>query len=170
MEHPRHFASLDGLRGLAALGVAIPHFFLFRGTQSAILEFISVVAVEVFFVLSGFVLAAQLNQCFRHRPAECRRVLRAPLDADAAALHCDLVAMTIVTRNYFNADFFEYLFFVRNFAWVKPDNDFFLVAWSLAIEEWFYLVFPMFLLLFTRAGSSALRAAGFSLRCSYWQN
>ncbi len=61
--HEKRLASLDAVRGIAALSVAIPHFFLFRGYQSEALEFISIMAVEVFFVLSGVVLAPQLLHC-----------------------------------------------------------------------------------------------------------
>jgi peptidoglycan/LPS O-acetylase OafA/YrhL len=50
-------ASLDLLRGLAAFAVAISHYLIFSSVTAAVPETISVLAVEVFFILSGFVLA-----------------------------------------------------------------------------------------------------------------
>ena len=35
----------------------------------------------------------------------------------------------------------EFLLFVQNFAWPHP--EYFAEAWSLSIEEWFYLLFPL---------------------------
>src|SRR4051794_26212890 len=56
--------ALDFLRGLAALSVAIPHFYMHASNgESVTWEVISVTGVEVFFVLSGFVLAQQLLYC-----------------------------------------------------------------------------------------------------------
>ena len=57
--------SLDLLRGLAAYMVVIPHFFLFGGHEIKVLEFISIFAVEIFFILSGFVLGRQLDKIFK---------------------------------------------------------------------------------------------------------
>ena len=37
----------------------------------------------------------------------------------------------------------SYLLFLQNFAWPQP--DFFPESWSLAVEEWFYLLFPLVL-------------------------
>src|SRR5262249_24975966 len=58
-------ASLDLLRGLAAFAVTIPHYFELHGSHSDRAEVISVLAVEVFFTLSGFVLAPQILACMR---------------------------------------------------------------------------------------------------------
>ena len=52
--------SLDAVRGLAALGVAVPHYLMVRGIGGNAAEIVSILAVEVFFVLSGFVLGPQL--------------------------------------------------------------------------------------------------------------
>src|SRR5437016_12393706 len=57
-------APLDAVRGGAAFAVAIPHFFMAKGLFVGVCESISIVAVEVFFILSGFVLAPQLLFCF----------------------------------------------------------------------------------------------------------
>jgi peptidoglycan/LPS O-acetylase OafA/YrhL len=155
-------SSLDAVRGIAALSVAVPHYFLFRGREDKVLEFISVVAVEVFFVLSGVVLAAQLMHCvetgsFRDvKVFYIRRWMRT-----LPPYVIVLLGMAILTGNAFTGDFFAYLFFVRNFERVREANDFFLVAWSLAVEEWFYFLFPVFLVLVTRRASAVVAGLAF---------
>jgi len=46
-----------------------------------------------------------------------------------------------------------YLLFAQNLAW--PMSDFFLLTWSLAVEEWFYYLFPLFILTVIGFGGSA---------------
>jgi peptidoglycan/LPS O-acetylase OafA/YrhL len=60
----------------------------------------------------------------------------------------------------FTPDFFQYLFFVRNLVSFSDTSDYFFPAWSLAVEEWFYVVFPLFLMLRIRR-SPALMAGLF---------
>jgi peptidoglycan/LPS O-acetylase OafA/YrhL len=55
-------AALDLLRGTAALSVAVPHFIMLN-SAAGWAETVSVLAVEVFFVLSGFVLGRQILRC-----------------------------------------------------------------------------------------------------------
>ena len=54
-----HYLFLDFYRYLAALIVSISHFFIYWN-KSDFFEFTSILGVELFFVLSGFVLASQL--------------------------------------------------------------------------------------------------------------
>src|SRR5262249_21127344 len=58
-------ASLDLVRGAAAFCVAIPHYFVLNSTDWPTAEAVSVLSVEVFFILSGFVLAPQIMFCSR---------------------------------------------------------------------------------------------------------
>lgn len=147
----RHLVSLDLVRGLSAVAVAVPHFFLFRGTQFPALEFISIMAVEIFFVLSGVVLASQLNRYVSGGAWRDVKIfyLRRWMRTIPPFLFA-LTAIAIVTRNLNTADFLSYALFVRNLVGVNDANDFFVVAWSLAVEEWFYLIFPIFLVVSTR--------------------
>ena len=52
MNEKRHFVGLDGLRGVAALSVALIHWFGARGSLPR-----GYLAVDFFFMLSGFVIA-----------------------------------------------------------------------------------------------------------------
>ena len=54
-----HYLFLDFYRYLAALIVSISHFFIYWN-NSNFFELTSILGVELFFVLSGFVLASQL--------------------------------------------------------------------------------------------------------------
>src|SRR5689334_112913 len=136
----RRSVSLDALRGAAALSVAIPHFLLFRDIGGDVAEFISILAVEVFFVLSGFVLAPQLHHVWTVGGRDVfvfyfRRWVRT-----LPPYYVILTCIAIVTGYFGSRDFFEYAFFVRNLTSVKEQGEFFLPAWSLAVEEWFYLI------------------------------
>jgi peptidoglycan/LPS O-acetylase OafA/YrhL len=151
--------ALDTLRGLAALAVAVPHFLVAHHIHPVFFQAVSIVSVEVFFVLSGFVLAPQILQCVKSGSQKnllvfyCRRWMRT-LPPYVIAL-C-VVAM--LTSNLYTQQFLRYLFFAQNLGSIDASNDFFPVAWSLSIEEWFYLLFPIFLLVLTRVGCGILRA------------
>jgi peptidoglycan/LPS O-acetylase OafA/YrhL len=144
----RRLASLDMLRGLAALSVTIPHFFIFKDANSPIAETVSILGVEVFFVLSGYVLAPQIMLFVVERPDNrnlgifwVRRWMR--------TIPPYLIALLLISaaaHQLGGADFFRYLIYVQNFAHQSNANDYFSVAWSLSVEEWFYLLFPPFLI------------------------
>jgi peptidoglycan/LPS O-acetylase OafA/YrhL len=152
--------ALDALRGAAALSVAIPHYFLFQGLKSPVLEFISIMAVEVFFVLSGFVLARQLIQCVNSRL--WRDVITFYMRRWMRTLPPFLVVLILLaaaTGQLFGTEFWKYALFIRNFVVISSNNDFFMPAWSLAVEEWFYVLFPLFLITLRRCGLSILISA-----------
>ena len=141
-------ASLDMLRGLAALSVTIPHFFIFNNGDSALAETISILGVEVFFVLSGYVLAPQIMSFVVERPDNrnlgiflVRRWMRTIPPYLIA-----LLLISAVAHRLGSGDFFRYLVYVQNFARQSNADDYFSAAWSLSVEEWFYLLFPPFLI------------------------
>ena len=73
---------------MAAFAVTIPHFFMYYVKDaSTVVEIISVTAVEVFFVLSGFVLGPQIVLCAqRQKLADVADVPRAPVDENDPVL------------------------------------------------------------------------------------
>ncbi len=145
-------ASLDFLRGAAAFAVAIPHYLTANAPFSPAVESVAVAAVEVFFVLSGFVLAPQIVDWVVGRPWRnlgvflARRWMRTIPPYVAA-----LVVVALMTGNLFTADTLRYLFYVENLFRSANAVDFYPVAWSLAVEEWFYLLFAPLLFLLARA-------------------
>jgi peptidoglycan/LPS O-acetylase OafA/YrhL len=140
-------ASLDLLRGLAAWAVAIPHFFIYHAVQPDFFEAVSILGVEIFFVLSGYVLAPQILFCVARAESRLlwiflvRRWMRT-VPAYIVALVCVSVLFGMIG----SADFFKYLFYVQNLMRQNNQADYFSVAWSLSVEEWFYVVFPALLL------------------------
>ena len=75
---PRHFAALDGMRGVLALGIVLLHLGFNSFTQRTFgwpgvaLD----LAVDVFFILSGFVLAHSLRQGSAFAAFAVRRCFR----------------------------------------------------------------------------------------------
>jgi peptidoglycan/LPS O-acetylase OafA/YrhL len=157
----KRVVALDLLRGIAAFLVAIPHFLLLNGMQSGLVETVSVLAVEVFFALSGFVLAPQILFCAqRQRLGDLRVFLVRRWMRTIPPFLFALIVMAILANQLYTADFLRYCFYVQNLFTQQNSSDFFPVAWSLSIEEWFYVVFPLFLFVICRfAGASATRSA-----------
>jgi peptidoglycan/LPS O-acetylase OafA/YrhL len=158
---------LDLLRGLAAFSVAIPHFMIAIGVLPETFESISVLGVEIFFVLSGYVLAPQILLITQKRLVGrnivifwIRRWMRT-IPPYAIAL----AAISITSHRMWSADFTRYLFYMQNLFSQANTDDYFSIAWSLSVEEWFYLTFPLFLggLAFGRRDekSAALAAVAF---------
>ncbi len=151
----RGYVSLDFLRGFAAWLVAIPHFFLFYGMKSDDLEFLSVFAVEIFFILSGFVLGRQLDLCFKNpsfnilKTFLLRRWLRT-----LPIFFFVLILLATINNTLFSTKFFEFSTFIYSFFTFDETNNFFIAAWSLAVEEWFYFIFPIFGMLMIRLNFS----------------
>jgi peptidoglycan/LPS O-acetylase OafA/YrhL len=139
--------SLDALRGIVALTVAIPHFFLYAGSGSEAYEIVSVIAVEVFFVLSGFVLAPQIllvadsKSIITLRTFLIRRWMRTIPPYIVA-----LVIVSVLVSSTNAPDFLRYLSYTQNLFRQHNVHDYYPVAWSLSIEEWFYLLFPALVL------------------------
>ena len=61
-----------------------------------------------------------------------------------------LVVIAVLTGNLMTADFVRYLFYVENLFSSANHVDFYPVAWSLAVEEWFYVLFAPALFLVAR--------------------
>jgi peptidoglycan/LPS O-acetylase OafA/YrhL len=157
----RHIPELDGLRGLSILLVIYYHGFRYQGTNSLgqvadRLAHLGWCGVDVFFVLSGFLITGILLNT-RTEPNYwwnflIRRGLRIfPLYY--AVLTAVLIAGWSISRwgiavedpalQALNQIWINYLY-LTNFAMaISGDNSVPLdIAWSLAIEEQFYLVFP----------------------------
>jgi len=137
---------LDGLRGIAVLAVMMYHTdapYLLGGF----------IGVDIFFVLSGFLITTLLVQEFDESGSIClknfymRRVLRL-----APALFGLLLALCLVSffvldaqkakSNYVDA--LISLFYLSNWARALSIHppDFIAHTWSLSIEEQFYIIWP----------------------------
>ena len=140
-----HYIGLDLLRGVSGYGVAVTHFFAFM-YNSEVSEYISFLFVEFFFVLSGFVLFPQILKIYNNKKNLFifykRRWLRTlPLYI------LSLLIVSIITNNLLSFDFLKYFLLIQNILPNALSNDFFPIVWSLSIEEFFYLFFPIIILI-----------------------
>lgn len=148
--HAERVESLDLLRGLAAFAVMIPHFFMYYlADASALAEITSVTAVEVFFVLSGFVLGPQIVLCARRRNwATLRTFLLRRWMRTIPSYLVALLAISVIFGQIGSLDFWRYASYTQNLFSQHNARDYYPVAWSLSVEEWYYVAFPPFLLLY----------------------
>ena len=143
-----YFYSLDIFRGFCGYGVAICHLNAFA-FGNAFLEYSSLLFVEFFFVLSGFVLYPQLLKVINNNKNlfifyKRRWIRTLPLYIVI------LIVVSALTNQLFTLDFFKYLTLTQKFLPEFIGNDYFPVAWSLSIEEIFYLLFPILLIILNK--------------------
>ena len=150
---------LDGFRGLCIGGVFLCHSqFLACGW----------VGVQAFFVLSGYLITAVLLEAKQRSsgPGEYfknfygRRVLRifpayfAFLAAIALYAWLGDSELAVALRDHVREHLPYLLTFTYNFFRVRPElgSAFFGQLWSLSVEEQFYLIWPLCVLLVSRSG------------------
>ena len=169
---PAYRPDIDGLRAVAVLLVFAYHLDTFAtGNISAWGGFIG---VDVFFVISGFLISSVIlreldRSTFSLREFYQRRIRRIfppliammlvttlagcyyMLPSQLFALAKSLLAATFSVSNFYFLSTAGY--FANNAT--KP----LLHTWSLAVEEQFYILFPLFLLLLKRFFPRRLKAA-----------
>jgi peptidoglycan/LPS O-acetylase OafA/YrhL len=148
---PARNLGLDIMRSLAIGLVLIAHSltFFFRWSHidlNAAYYVLGFLGVELFFALSGFLIGRiLLEEVLRDRSWQSlgrfyvRRWLR------TLPPYYLVLALLPLTGRHFN---WNSLVFLQNFS--RKDLEFFPVSWSLSIEEWFYLLVPLALLLAAR--------------------
>jgi peptidoglycan/LPS O-acetylase OafA/YrhL len=139
---------LDLLRTIAILVVVLGHGdAIVRDNFPNFVSFWIVDGVDLFFVLSGFLIGSIIIKSFEKYGITRdtiiifwkRRWFRTLPNYYLIIVLC-LIYIFIKTKSF--GDFStDYLLFVQNFR--KSHPSFLAVAWSLAIEEWFYLLFPI---------------------------
>ena len=140
---------LDLLRALAVMMVLLAHAsfsFLPLQWNFEVEGMIGQLGVELFFVLSGFliggILANEASQPhFDLRRFWARRWLRT-LPNYYLFLAINFLIERYATGNWPHVA--SYVVFLQNLAWPQP--IFFIESWSLSIEEIFYLVAPLLVL------------------------
>ena len=152
---------IDGLRAIAVVPVILFHagFSIFGGGY---------VGVDVFFVVSGYlitsIIVAELEEdkfsIINFYERRARRILPALFTVMLACIPLSYIWMLPSQLEDFSGSLIAVLFFVSNvFFW--QESGYFATAadlkpllhtWSLAVEEQFYVVFPLFLVLYWRFG------------------
>ena len=160
----RHLPALDGLRGLALLGVL---FFHAGGTLRG-----GYLGVDLFFVLSGFLITSLLLR--EHRDTgrialwpfwvrRARRLFPALLSLmPAIAIYARFFAKPVELQGL-RADALATLGYVANWRAIFAHKSYWQLfaapsplehTWSLSIEEQFYIVWPLVVALLLRRRSS----------------
>ena len=162
----KHIPSLDGIRGLAILLVIFHHLrFLFEPVHRSQRILLKLAdggwsGVEIFFVLSGFLITGILldtsNSTNYFLVFYARRVLR------IFPLYFFYLAIVFVGLSWWQrqhlgispwagTSIWPYLLYVENLKHPTMFNDLFLGhLWSLAVEEQFYTIWPLFVAVMPR--------------------
>jgi peptidoglycan/LPS O-acetylase OafA/YrhL len=158
---------LDGLRSIAVYLVLLFH----TGLGWAKGGFIG---VDLFFVLSGFLVSSVLLseieksgdlRLGRFYARRVRRLLPAAVMTIAATCLTFTVLWSVVRRLGIIGDAQSALLYYANWHFISQSGDYFatdvetspfLHFWSLAIEEQFYVFFPILLLLLSKVGRRAM--------------
>ncbi len=183
MQQPgrQYFPALDGLRGLAILMIVIYHNFGFIEKYF----FFGWVAVDLFFVLSGFlitdILLKELGTKNYLRNFYGRRLLRIfPLYYLCLILFLIVLPRlnTPLNLQYYTDNQVWIWTYLQNWLYVfkdPPGTNSLNHLWSVAVEEQFYLVWPLVILLIKKPKYlliciAILLAAVFCLRLWAWTN
>ncbi|MDP9331725.1 MAG: acyltransferase [Actinomycetota bacterium] len=166
-----YHAALDGLRAIAVLSVIAYHYD-YAWAKGGFL------GVDTFFVLSGFLITTLLVLEFRRASKlrfaafwarRARRLLPALLLVLAFVAAYSHLAVVPWERNGVRDDMFASLFYVANWRFIFDQRGYFQLfsaasplrhMWSLAIEEQYYLVWPLVVLACLRLGRGSTRVLG----------
>lgn len=191
------FENLDGLRTFCFLAVFFHHSFVTNEVSIYSTWYYKLVknflvangnlGVNCFFVLSGFLITYLLLEELDHfgslslRAFYVRRFLRIwPLFYLCVAFGFLVFPLLKTAAGQIpneTADWRMYLVYLNNFDLLYsglPDCSSLTVLWSVAIEEQFYLVWPVLLILLPRrfytAGLLAILVGSFLFRLRYWHS
>jgi peptidoglycan/LPS O-acetylase OafA/YrhL len=170
----RYRADIDGLRAVAVLSVLAFHIGL-RGIQGGF------VGVDVFFVISGYLISSIVftdivesrYSVIGFYERRIRRIFPALfamlavfslfayiylLPAELVAYSRSMMAATASASNFY--------FWQHSGYFDSPTSYPLLHTWSLAVEEQFYILFPIFLVLVRKFSPTRLRLAVILLFCA----
>ena len=163
---------IQGLRALAAILVTLFHARLMPG---------GFIGVDIFYVISGFLITGLiLREIDRDGtldlPAFYQRRIKRLLPTSAFVLICTALISWIllpsIIRNNLGKDLIAASLYVSNYLFAFWQNDYqnlnatpspVIHYWSLAVEEQFYLVWPIFILALAKLGKRIYIIAGISL-------
>ncbi len=168
---------MDGMRGAAVLWVMLHHIYFVFGVRSPwhyLDEFfrLGFLGVDMFFVISGFLITGLLTEDLSGKLRMGRFYLRRFFKIVPQYYFAVAVALWVF---FFNSAFgelrtiyppklaFTYFFFIQNYV---ANLRLLEHTWSLAIEEHFYLVYPVLVgTVFHFAGDASRRRKTLSLVC-----
>jgi peptidoglycan/LPS O-acetylase OafA/YrhL len=156
---------IQGLRALAALLVTIFHAKLLPG---------GFIGVDIFYVISGYLITGLILreientgkldlQTFYQR--RIKRLLPTSVFVLFVTAIVGMFVLPAITRDALGRDLFAAATYISNYLFAWWENDYqnldatpspFIHYWSLAVEEQFYVVWPIFILLLSRYGKRAV--------------
>ena len=156
---------IQGLRALAALLVTIFHARLLPG---------GFIGVDIFYVISGFLITGLILreiestgkldlQSFYQR--RIKRLLPTSVFVLFVTAIVGMFVLPVITRDALGRDLFAAATYISNYLFAWWENDYqnldatpspFIHYWSLAVEEQFYIVWPVFILFLSRYGKRAI--------------
>ena len=152
----KYRSDIDSLRGYAVIAVILYHFKVpfFQGGY---------IGVDIFFVISGYLITSIIFREIMDKKFDFINFYERRIRRIIPILFFVLIISILVQNKLFlydeKIDFYKIIlsiiFFVSNLwfaqsgSYFEPDvsNSHLLHTWSLSIEEQFYLIFPIFLLL-----------------------
>jgi peptidoglycan/LPS O-acetylase OafA/YrhL len=156
---------IQGLRALAALLVTIFHAKLLPG---------GFIGVDIFYVISGYLITGLILREIESTgrldlPAFYQRRIKRLLPTSVFVLFVTAIVgffvLPVITRDALGRDLFAAATYVSNYLFAWWENDYqnldatpspFIHYWSLAVEEQFYVIWPIFLLFLSRYGKRAI--------------
>ena len=161
----KYRAEIDGLRAFAVIPVILFH----AGFESFSGGFIG---VDVFFVISGYLITTILINdledkkfsFFNFYSRRARRILPALFFVMIVCIPLAWFWMLPGQMKDFSQSLFAVSLFISNFLFAIESGYFDLISeekpllhtWSLAIEEQYYLIFPIYLFLFWKFGKNKI--------------
>ena len=156
---------IQGLRALAALLVTIFHARLVPG---------GFIGVDIFYVISGYLITGLILreiektgtldlQAFYQR--RIKRLLPTSVFVLFVTAIVGMFVLPAITRDALGRDLFAAATYISNYLFAWWQNDYqnlnatpspFIHYWSLAVEEQFYVVWPIFILILSRYGKRAV--------------
>jgi peptidoglycan/LPS O-acetylase OafA/YrhL len=177
----KHLAGLDHLRAFAISFVFLYHYRIFKHP-----EWINTVGsfgwtgVDLFFVLSGFLISSQLfaqinrNEQLSFRTFFLKRFFRIiPAYLTVLALY---FLLPVFREREALPPLWKFLTFTQNLGLHLKEKGTFSHAWSLCIEEQFYFLLPLILIMLVRWKAlksgpwliGLIFAGGFAIRLFSW--
>jgi peptidoglycan/LPS O-acetylase OafA/YrhL len=160
---PKYMPAIDGLRAFAVLAVMIVHFPWMAAPRHVLLDRLHLqpvtqygwVGVDLFFVISGFLITGILldskDSSHYFRNFYARRALRIwPL---YYAVLCAVFCFYVFGRPHSSGaenlkwGWPYYILYIQNFFLFDNAVPLLAVTWSLAVEEQFYITWPLVVLL-----------------------
>lgn len=158
LQKNNHYPSLDGLRGFATILVILHHYF-----SSLSLFNFGWIGIELFFVLSGFLISARLIPFLNEK----KLVVNFYWNRFLRIVPLYFLFLTIFFGSWFlftssqsqqdgmfyKKHYWQFFLFIQNWAYIidfSQSNNHLQHLWSLAVEEQIYLIYPILVVAFFR--------------------